>query len=163
MPGLLGLPQPPNGMTWRGYLDQRVNDPLQPNLSSRITQQDMINKGLLSVGMAPLGITNAVKWLYHGTGEGAFRNIKKQGLVPKNSKIYATDSLDYAKTYSARKGNPFGDRVLRMKEQDFAVDASNKGGDYIRKSPVAVEELEVLVNGQWVPLSKYSNPDIGIF
>ena len=40
-------------------MDTMVNDPLRPNLSSRLTQQDLVNNGLLAIGMAPMGITKA--------------------------------------------------------------------------------------------------------
>jgi hypothetical protein len=49
-------PPAPNGMSLWEYAQQRANDPLQPNLSSRITQQDLINKGLNLAGLAPVGI-----------------------------------------------------------------------------------------------------------
>ena len=51
-------PPAPNGMNWMEYAQFKANDPLQPNLSSRITQQDLVNKGLLAVGMAPMGMMN---------------------------------------------------------------------------------------------------------
>jgi hypothetical protein len=37
-------------------MDTMINDPLRPNLSSRLTQQDLINKGLTLTGFAPVGI-----------------------------------------------------------------------------------------------------------
>ena len=83
MPGLLGLPQPPNGMTWRGYLDQRVNDPLQPNLSSRITQQDLINKGLNLAGLAPVGMVGRAKTQYEIAHDIASKNAEKMLGLPK--------------------------------------------------------------------------------
>lgn len=85
MPGLLGLPQPPNGMTWRGYLDQRVNDPLQPNLSSRITQQDLINKGLNLAGLAPVGMVGRAKTQYEIAHDIASKNAEKMLGLPKGN------------------------------------------------------------------------------
>jgi GNAT superfamily N-acetyltransferase len=56
-------PPAPNGMSLWDYAQQRANDPLQPNLSSRITQQDLINKGLNLAGLAPVGIvTKSANW-----------------------------------------------------------------------------------------------------
>jgi hypothetical protein len=101
-------------------------------------------------------------YLYHGTGEGAFRKIREQGLVPKNNKIYATDSEKYAKTYAKRKGSPYGERVLRMKKSGFVADQSNAGGDFITNNQIDPNLLEVLVNGKYIPLSDYVDESIGL-
>ena len=53
-------------------MDTMINDPLRPNLSSRLTQQDLINKGLNLAGFAPVGmITKAPKpfKVAHGTNQ----------------------------------------------------------------------------------------------
>jgi hypothetical protein len=41
-------------------IDTMVNDPLRPNLSSRLTQQDLVNKGLNLAGFAPVGMVGKV-------------------------------------------------------------------------------------------------------
>lgn len=101
-------------------------------------------------------------YLFHGTSEGAFRKIRESGLQPKNGKIYATNSQDYAKTYASRKGAPYGERILRVKNKGFVKDTSNKGGDYISSDLIKPEEIEVLEKGKWVPIQNYANEDIGI-
>jgi hypothetical protein len=52
------FPSPPNGMTLWDYAQMRANDPLQPNLSSKMMQQDLVNKGLNLAGFAPVGIVS---------------------------------------------------------------------------------------------------------
>ena len=57
-------------------IDTMANDQLRPNLSSRLTQQDLVNKGLLAIGMAPMGITRA-KTAYELAHEVAQKNATK--------------------------------------------------------------------------------------
>ncbi len=40
-------------------------------------------------------------YVYHGTGEGAFRSIRNNGLEPKNGKTYFSNKDEYAKTYAS--------------------------------------------------------------
>jgi len=65
-------------------IDTMINDPLRPNLSSRLTQQDLINKGLLAIGMAPMGITKA-KTAYELAHDVASKNAEKMLGLPKNN------------------------------------------------------------------------------
>jgi hypothetical protein len=44
-------------MTLMQYVAMRESDPLRPNLSSQMMQQDLINKGLNIAGLAPVGMT----------------------------------------------------------------------------------------------------------
>lgn len=65
-------------------IDTMVNDPLRTNLSSRLTQQDLVNKGLLAIGMSPMGITKA-KTAYELAHEVAQKNATKMLGLPKNN------------------------------------------------------------------------------
>lgn len=120
--------------------------------------------GLLPFIPAMGGMTKkAGDYLYHGTGEGAFRKILEKGLSPVNGKGYLSDSEQYARTYASRKGAPFGERVLRVKKADsFVPDTSNSGGDYLFNSVIPTSNIEVNVNGKWIPIDSYSDESIGI-
>lgn len=109
------------------------------------------------------------EFLYHGTGEGAFRRIREEGLKPANGKLYATDSLQYATSYAIRKGAPFGPRVLRLRCSGFIADSSNEGGDFVADFVIEPADLEVLVTdvaalvaSAWVPLLDYADEAIGL-
>jgi len=65
-------------------MDTMVNDPLRPNLSSRLTQQDLINNGLMAIGMAPMGITKA-KTAYELAHDVASKNAEKMLGLPKGN------------------------------------------------------------------------------
>jgi hypothetical protein len=65
-------------------MDTMINDPLRPNLSSRLTQQDLVNKGLMAIGMAPMGITKA-KTAYELAHEVAQKNATKMLGLPENN------------------------------------------------------------------------------
>lgn len=118
------------------------------------------NKGILG------DVTKTTdKYLYHGTGEGAFRQIRKKGLRPNasNGKTYLSDAEQYAETYAERKGNSFGNRVIRTKNNNFTKDVSNKyGNDYITNSTIDPKDIEVKVNGEWIPIQNYVDEDINI-
>jgi hypothetical protein len=76
-------------------IDTMVNDPLRPNLSSRLTQQDLVNKGLLAIGMAPMGITKA-KTAYELAHDVASKNAEKMLGLPKgNTYIDRAKALGY--------------------------------------------------------------------
>lgn len=110
-------------------------------------------------------IIDVPEYLYHGTSEGAFRNIRKNGLVPPYGKfIYFSDTEEYAQTYSQRKGNSYGDRILRVKKtKDIIPDANtNYQGDFKTNRAIPPQNIEVKINNDWVPIQIYSNEDIGI-
>jgi len=65
-------------------IDTMINDPLRPNLSSRLTQQDLVNKGLLAIGMSPMGITK-VKTAYELAHDVASKNAEKMLGLPKGN------------------------------------------------------------------------------
>jgi hypothetical protein len=65
-------------------MDTMINDPLRPNLSSRLSQQDLVNKGLLAIWMAPMGITKA-KTAYELAHEVAQRKATKMLGLPKGN------------------------------------------------------------------------------
>lgn len=102
------------------------------------------------------------EFLYHGTGEGAFRHIREEGLKPQNGKVYVTDSLGYAASYAGRKGSPFGNRLLRVKSSGFVLDSSNTGGDYVSNVAIPPQNIEVRVGGTWIKIRQYSDESIGV-
>jgi hypothetical protein len=76
-------------------MDTMINDPLRPNLSSRLTQQDLINNGLMAIGMAPMGITKA-KTAYELAHDVASKNAEKMLGLPKgNTYIDRAKALGY--------------------------------------------------------------------
>lgn len=79
------FPSPPNGMTIWDYAKQRASDPLQPNLSSRMMQQDLVNKGLNLVGMAPVGMVGRAKTQYEIAHDIASKNAEKMLGLPKGN------------------------------------------------------------------------------
>ena len=102
-------------------------------------------------------------YLYHGTGEGAFRKIIEQGLNPVGGKGYLANTEDYAKTYAQRKGAPFGERILRTKQTpEFIEDVSNQGGDFVFNQNIPTNALELKVNDKWIPLNEYYDESINI-
>lgn len=103
----------------------------------------------------------APEYVYHGTSEGAFRNIRKKGLMPP---IYFSDTEEYARSYAQRKGNPYGDRILRVKRtQDIIEDPNtNFQGDYKTSKAILPQNIEVNIRGEWMPIQKYVDEEIGI-
>jgi len=108
-------------------------------------------------------ISQTIEYVYHGTSEGSFRNIRKHGLIPKNF-IYFSDTEQYAESYSERKGNPYGNRILRVKKtQDIIPDENtNFQGDYKTTKAIPPENIEVKINNQWIPIKNYVDENIGI-
>jgi len=105
------------------------------------------------------------QYLYHGTSEGAFRKIREEGLIPNRGFIWFSKNIQYAKTYSERKGsNTAGIRVLRvLKTPDMLRDKRIIiPGDYITNRNIPPQEIEVLVENRWVPIQEYNNPNINI-
>ena len=78
--------------------------------------------------------------------------------------LYFADTEQYAKTYAQRKGNSFGDRVLRVKKSDAYEGDVNTGlkGDFKIKSDIKPEDIEINDRGKWIPIQEYSNENIGI-
>lgn len=104
------------------------------------------------------------QYLYHGTGEAAFRRIREEGLVPKDDKhLYFSNTELYAKSYAQRKGNPFGNRILRVKKTDsYLADENTTGGDFKIKNKINPNDIELKHNGKWIPIQQYSDESIGI-
>ena len=96
-----------------------------------------------------------VIWLYHGTSEGSFRNIRQNGMTSKTN--FFSDSEEYAQSYADRKGN--GDRLLRVrKTEDMIPDSDiHYGGDYKTNRTISPEEIEVKVGTDWIPIQEYSD------
>ena len=90
MAGLLNF-EVPGGMNLWDYVKQRANDPLVPPPTSRMIQNDMVNKGMEAVGFAPLGITKYEKAL-----EAARKNaVKMLGLPENNTAIDRAKALGF--------------------------------------------------------------------
>jgi len=105
------------------------------------------------------------QYLYHGTGEGAFRKIREEGLIPQGGKpLYFADKEQYAKTYAERKGNSFGNRILRIKKSDIFIPDENTGlkGDYKMKAAIPPQDIELKYKNEWIPIQQYSDESIGI-
>jgi len=110
-------------------------------------------------------LTQIPEYLYHGTGEGAFRNIRKYGLTPPPGKyIYLSNTEEYAQTYSQRKGNTYGNRILRIRKTDDIIPDANTNyqGDFKTSKPILPQNIELKVNDGWIPIQSYVNEDIGI-
>lgn len=105
-------------------------------------------------------------YLYHGTGEAAFRKIRQEGLKPSSDGkyIYLSDTEDYARTYSQRKGSPFGERILRIKRSDAITPDPDTGlmGDYKTLEPINPLDIEVRVGKKWVNIQDYFDEEINI-
>jgi hypothetical protein len=125
----------------------------------------IINKSAL-VRRASVGNNKhiAPEYLYHGTSEGGFRRIRINGLLPQNGYIYFSSTPEYALSYAKRKGNPYGDRLLRVKNRNGFFEDENTGlkGDYRTDAKITPSEIEVSVMGEWVPIQSYHNQEINI-
>jgi len=105
------------------------------------------------------------EYIYHGTGEGSFRKIRENGLIPQNGQsIYFSDSEQYARTYAQRKGNSYGDRIMRIRKTDDIVPDSSimYKGDFKANRVIHPEEIEVKINNLWIPIQDYVDEEIGI-
>lgn len=104
-------------------------------------------------------------YLYHGTGEGAFRKIREQGLIPQEGKeLYLANTEEYARSYAQRKGNSFGDRILRVKKTNDMIQDENTGlvGDYKTSNKIEPQNIEVKIESRWIPIQEYSDESINI-
>ena len=107
----------------------------------------------------------ASNYLYHGTSEGSFRKIRENGLIPFDNKpIYLSNTEQYAITYAERKGNSYGNRVLRVVKTDDMIPDANTGykGDFKTTTPIPPDQIEVKKDNVWVPIQSYFNEEIGI-
>jgi len=105
------------------------------------------------------------EYLYHGTGEGAFRQIRRDGLVTGlNGYLYLCDTEEYAESYAIWKGNPYGNRVFRVRKTDAMVPDPNTNyqGDFKSSINIPPENIEVKIEGQWIPIQSYYDEEIGI-
>jgi hypothetical protein len=105
-------------------------------------------------------------YLYHGTGEGHFRQIRKQGLIPVNLSgyVYLSQDEQYAQSYAERKGNEYGNRILRVKKTDDMIPDANTSfqGDFKTRRYIPASEIEVKINNKWIPIQDYVDESIGI-
>ena len=104
-------------------------------------------------------------YLYHGTSEGSFRNIREQGLIPQDGKMtYLSNTEKYAKTYAERKGNSFGNRILRVKQTRQMIQDNNTGlvGDYKTSNIIEPKDIEVKIGKDWISIQDYSDESINI-
>ena len=103
------------------------------------------------------------EFLYHGTGEGAFRQIRQHGLKCRNGKVYCANTEQYAETYSLRKGARYGVRILWIVFSGrFFPHTCNAGGDYISYEDISPEDIEVKTQHGWMPIQVFCDNDIGI-
>lgn len=109
-------------------------------------------------------INESGEYLYHGTGEGAFRQIRLHGLLCRNGKVYFSDNESYSLTYAKRKGGPFGPRLLRVKKTDHFTPDTNMvaAGDYISNRDIPPSEIELKTPRGWIPIQDYYDEDINI-
>ena len=121
-------------------MDTMVNDPLRPNLSSRLTQQDLINKGLLAIGMAPIGMAG---------------KLKNTGLLGGNVKTLQEQLRNVESKYEPLRqrklweGNPEWDAVSKeaagIRKQLFDL----TGDWYGRPKVKSVKPADDLLYGQY--------------
>jgi hypothetical protein len=150
-------------------MDTMINDPLRPNLSSRLTQQDLINKGLMAIGMAPMGITKA-KTAYELAHDVASKNAEKMLGLPKGNtyidrrKALGMDNNLYhgaldgnQSKFIASAGGELGPGVYVAKNpalsNEFA--RTSYGGPYPEGAgvyPVATRKLEEMPREKWVDI-----------
>jgi hypothetical protein len=112
-------------------------------------------------------INNVVdEFLFHGTGEGAFRKIREMGLIPQQEGkyLYFSNREGYAKTYASRKGNSFGNRILRVKKTNSYIGDTNTGltGDFKIKDKIDPHNIEIKYQNKWIPIQEYHDENIGI-
>ena len=102
-------------------MDTMINDPLRPNLSSRLTQQDMVNKGLLAIGMAPMGTVNPFKKLADEAWQNALGGAEKF----TTKKWYPAPITMNGKTinFAAHKNSGGGPLHLTLLGKEQGVDA----------------------------------------
>ena len=100
------------------------------------------------------------EYLYHGTSEGAFRNIRLEGITGEKEKYFA-NTEEYADTYAKRKGS---DRILRVKKTPDFIEDKNipEGGDYKTLRGIPPENIEIKVGDKWIPIQEYSDIDKNI-
>jgi len=168
-------------------MDTMINDPLRPNLSSRLTQQDLINKGLMAIGMAPMGITKA-KTAYELAHDVASKNAEKMLGLPKGNTyidrakalgfddvLHGTSSTDIKAVKTLPEGrkylNPFYTTADNSKDSakfasQFANTKSELGNPTIyplkvRRSDVLDVRKHGVDNLQKAAENSYSNVDVG--
>ena len=142
MAGLLNF-EVPGGMNLWDYVKQRANDPLVPPPTSRMIQNDMLNKGLEAVGMAPLGITSK-KVL------GILRKVDPNASLNKN----------YFGEYQA---NVYGDKYILGKTLEDVENTFDNTDFFVRLSANKInKELGLPIGsktGYWVQQGHTPNGD----
>lgn len=96
---------------------------------------------------------NEPGYVYHGTSQGAFRRIKKEGLKSKQP-IFFSSLESYSETYASRKDFT-GGVVLRTKLTDDMIAAENIQADdayteYYTNKTIFPSNLEIKLNGKWI-------------
>ena len=99
---------------------------------------------------------NTPEYVYHGTSQGAYRRIRKDGLKPDKNPIFLSSDEGYSETYALRKDFT-GGIVLRTKLNSDMIVADNiqDSGDYVEyytNKPISPLSLEIKLNGKWIPV-----------
>lgn len=116
------------------------------------------------------------QYLYHGTGEGAFRRIREEGLKPAQAigatgndygnLLFFGDTETQAMSYASRKSGGYEPRLLRVKvsnPDDFFPDMNVKApGDFVSARQISPADVEVKVNGKWVNIQEYTDENFGV-
>ncbi|MBE9594553.1 MAG: hypothetical protein IMF19_13865, partial [Proteobacteria bacterium] len=107
-------------------------------------------------------VKEKAEYVYHGTGEGAFRQIRKVGM--KKAENYFSGDEQYAKTYAERKGVLKEPRILRIKKTaDIIPDERiEEPGDFKTERGISPQEIEVKVGKKWIPIQEYYDESINI-
>ena len=115
MAGLLNF-EVPGGMNLWDYVKQRANDPLVPPPTSRMIQNDMVNKGMEAVGMAPLGMFKGFGSALDGVGSREQALLSMEDAI---SRINKTISNPYIYDISTKKKvlSPDGKYSVRIGDE----------------------------------------------
>ena len=116
-----------------------------------------VNEGLIEKKIEPKA---EGEYVYHGTSEGAARNIQKQGIksgmTSIGDKSYFSDTEQYAQTYADRKST--SNVLLRIKKtKDLLPDTRIvEKGDFFTSKSISPKDIEIkMPNGEWIPITEY--------
>jgi len=109
--------------------------------------------------------------LYHGTSEGAARNIQRDGLMGNMANPFAPTKGDASKIFFSKSeatGQSFADRkgmggsyLLRVNKSDDILPDMKRVGrgekqDFIAENPIDPERIEIKTpTGEWTPIKNY--------
>lgn len=108
---------------------------------------------------------NGKKYVYHGTSQGAFKNIMKEGIVPQRRGLSSfSKTEEYSRNWAFPPTNTKG-VMLRIKEdvlkgktvRNNTKVQTDKLNEVLTKETIPPEAIEVLKDGKWVPLTGKSD------